>query len=189
MAPSENPCFFLSVFFFFLVLLLGGLCCFLVVVVVVVGLMHLLLRALIMVKLELAMSVHKLNNYWLLIVVSITTTQGRKATGGFPQSTILANPRSLLLLLLHRHSTPKLVHSCTIVCLYIHTYKASVMWVHKQPPNLRVCTNNKLIMCPSMLVLWRVQNAKNPYPNGGKLDLFFLATKQRFGVFYFPQKP
>jgi hypothetical protein len=47
-----------------LVLLLGGLCCFLVVVVVVVvGLMHLLLRALIMVKLELAMSVHKLNNY------------------------------------------------------------------------------------------------------------------------------
>jgi hypothetical protein len=47
-------------------LLLGGLCCFLVVVVavvVVVGLMHLLLRALIMVKLELAMSVHKLNNY------------------------------------------------------------------------------------------------------------------------------
>jgi hypothetical protein len=40
-----------------------------------------------------------------------------------------------------------------------------------------------------MLVLWRVQNAKNPYPNGGKLDLFFLATKQRFGVFYLPQKP
>ncbi len=39
-----------------------GFCCFLVVAVVV-GLMHQLLRALIMVKLELAMSVHKLNNY------------------------------------------------------------------------------------------------------------------------------
>ncbi len=64
MAPSENLCFFKVCFVFFLGLLLGGLCCFLVVVVVVVGLMHLLLRALIiMVKLELAMSVHKLNNY------------------------------------------------------------------------------------------------------------------------------
>jgi hypothetical protein len=63
MAPSENPCFLKVVFFW------GGGSCWvgfvvlLVVVAVVVGLMHLLLRALIMVKLELAMSVHKLNNY------------------------------------------------------------------------------------------------------------------------------
>ncbi len=65
MAPSEKPLFNIFLIKILGSLLLGGLCCFLVVaVVVVVGLMHLLLlRALIMVKLELAMSVHKLNNY------------------------------------------------------------------------------------------------------------------------------
>jgi hypothetical protein len=78
MAPSENPCFFINPCFLWL--LLGGLCCFLVVVVVVVGLVHLLLRALIiMVKLELAMSVHKLNIYTgkpvVVVVVVVVVAQ------------------------------------------------------------------------------------------------------------------